>query len=227
MREIVLDTETTGLDPFSGDRIVEIACVELINCIPTGSFFHTYVNPERDVPERATQVHGLTLDFLKDFPVFESVYEKFLSFVKNDPLVIHNATFDLKFLNYELKQKSQAPLSNPSVDTLRIARSKFPGSPASLDALCRRFKIDLSSRTQHGALVDCELLSGVYLELCGGRQRGIFGSQSQEKDAEGGAALSHQDLLKHYQSRPAQEPRSFSVSDAEKKNHADFLKSKF
>ena len=171
MREIVLDTETTGLDPAEGHRIIEIGCVELINYLPTGRVYHTYVNPERDVPLEASAISGLKTDFLKPFPVFAKIADDFLSFLGEDKLVIHNAPFDLKFLNAEFDRLGH-PLFLPyrATDTLKIARTKFPGSPVSLDALCRRFQIDLSSRTKHGALVDAELLAKVYLELLGGRQ---------------------------------------------------------
>jgi len=171
MREIVLDTETTGLDPAEGHRVIEIGCVELINYLPTGRVYHTYVNPERDVPAEASAISGIKTDFLKPFPIFSKIVDEFLSFLGDDQLVIHNAPFDLKFLNAEFERLNRPHLpSHRATDTLKIARSKFPGSPASLDALCRRFQIDLSSRTKHGALVDSELLAKVYLELLGGRQ---------------------------------------------------------
>ncbi len=174
MREIVLDTETTGLDPFRGHRVIEIGCVELINKIPSGEYYHVYVNPQRDVPQEAFNVHGIATDFLQDKPLFKEVADAFIEFIAEDPLVIHNAGFDMKFLNYELDQLGKAILPmERAVDTLTMARRKFPGSPSSLDALCRRFSIDLSSRTKHGALLDSELLADVYLELCGGRQNVI------------------------------------------------------
>jgi len=171
MREIVLDTETTGLDPAEGHRIIEIGCVELINYLPTGRVYHTYINPERDVPSEASAISGIKTDFLKPFPVFANIVDDFLTFLGEDKLVIHNASFDLKFLNAEFGRLNHPPfLPHRATDTLKIARTKFPGSPASLDALCRRFQIDLSTRTKHGALVDSELLAKVYLELIGGRQ---------------------------------------------------------
>ncbi|WP_120500007.1 DNA polymerase III subunit epsilon [Roseovarius sp. EL26] len=171
MREIVLDTETTGFDPFSGDRIVEIGAVELFNHMPTGVTFHEYINPERSMPKEAFDVHGLGDDFLRDKPVFSKIAQKFLDFAQDSKMVIHNAAFDMKFLNAELKwiDLPQLPWEQ-ALDTLDIARRKFPGSPASLDALCRRFGIDNSSRTLHGALLDSEILAEVYLELIGGRQ---------------------------------------------------------
>ena len=174
MREIVLDTETTGLDPASGDRIVEIGCLELGNHIPTGRRFHRYVNPERGMPAGAEEVHGLTAEFLAGKPVFAAVADDLLGFFGDAKLVIHNASFDLGFLNAELARLDRPPLDGDrAIDTVRLARLKYPGAPASLDALCRRFGIDVEHRTKHGALVDAELLAEVYLELVGGRQPGF------------------------------------------------------
>jgi DNA polymerase III subunit epsilon len=170
MREIALDTETTGLDPGEGHRIVEIACIELLNHIPTGRKFHRYVNPEREMPGDALAVHGLTADFLAGKPLFSAILDELLAFIGSDPLVIHNAEFDLAFLNAELARLERDPITVGYVDTLAVARQRFPGSPASLDALCRRFSIDLAARVEHGAAVDCGLLAAVYLELLGGRQ---------------------------------------------------------
>lgn len=174
MREIAFDTETTGLDPRSGHRIVEIGCVELNNRVPTGQTFHAYVNPERDMPEEAYRVHGLSREFLAGHDVFSGVAAKFLAFVEDAPLVIHNAAFDMGFVNAELERCGHPliPMER-AIDTVEMARRKFPGSPASLDALCKRFGIDLSDRTLHGALLDAQLLAAVYLELSGGRQRGL------------------------------------------------------
>ena len=187
MREIVLDTETTGFDPFSGDRIVEIGAIELLNHVPTGRTYHQYINPERSMPDEAFGVHGIGPDLLepprdakpgeillRDKPVFAQIGDAFLEFIGDAKLVTHNASFDMKFLNAELKWMNRALLpDDQAVDTLLIARKKFPGSPASLDALCRRFAIDNSSRTLHGALLDSEILAEVYLELIGGRQPGL------------------------------------------------------
>lgn len=174
MREIVLDTETTGLDPINGDRLVEIGCVEVVNHIATGETYHQYVNPKRDMPAGAFAVHGLSEEFLSGHPVFKDVVDDFLAFIGNDPLVIHNAGFDMGFINAELRRlkRRELPMTQ-AVDTVKMARRKFPGAPASLDALCRRFDIDNSSRTYHGALLDAELLAEVYLELRGGRQPGL------------------------------------------------------
>ena len=171
MREIVLDTETTGLSPQEGDRIVEIGAVELMNHMPTGQTYHQYINPQRDMPAEAFAVHGLGDDFLRDKPLFEHIVDAFIEFVGDAKLVIHNASFDMAFINAELGwvQRPIIP-ADRAIDTLAIARQRFPGSPASLDALCRRFGIDNSSRTLHGALLDSEILAEVYLELIGGRQ---------------------------------------------------------
>jgi DNA polymerase III subunit epsilon len=173
MREIVLDTETTGLDPEDGHRVVEIACLELVRHVPTGRKFHSYVNPERDMPAEALAVHGLTEEFLSRHPPFSAVIDELLAFIGSDPLVIHNAEFDLAFLNMELARLGRPALAAPFVDTASLARTRFPGAPASLDALCRRFEIDLSDRALHGAHVDCGLLAAVYVELLGGRQPGL------------------------------------------------------
>lgn len=184
MREIVLDTETTGFDPFKGDRIVEIGCVELLNHMPTGNTFHVYINPERGMPDEAFGVHGIGPDLLSsprdakagevtllDKPVFAKVGRDFHEFIGTAKLVIHNASFDMKFLNAELKWMGLPEIPwERAIDTLAMARQKFPGSPATLDALCRRFAIDNSNRTLHGALLDSEILAEVYLELIGGRQ---------------------------------------------------------
>ena len=170
MRELVIDTETTGLDPNDGHRIVEIAAIELHNHLPTGRVFHCYVNPERDMPEAALAIHGLTSEFLATHRTFALAAPEFLDFIGSDPLVIHNAEFDLAFLNAELKRCGLAPLASPFTDTLALARRRYPGQPANLDALCRRFAIDLSAREKHGARLDGELLAAVYLELIGGRQ---------------------------------------------------------
>lgn len=171
MREIVLDTETTGLDPATGDRIVEIGAVELFNHMPTGKTYHQYINPDRSMPKEAFDVHGLGDDFLRDKPRFRAIAAAFLAFIGDARLVIHNAPFDMKFLNAELSAVGHDPLPmTRAFDTVALARQKFPGSPASLDALCRRFGVDNSAREKHGALLDSEILAEVYLELIGGRQ---------------------------------------------------------
>ncbi|WP_322893187.1 MULTISPECIES: DNA polymerase III subunit epsilon [unclassified Yoonia] len=171
MREIVLDTETTGFEPGEGDRIVEIGAVELMGHVPTGRTYHQYINPQRSMPAEAFAVHGLGDDFLADKPLFKDIADDFLTFIGDAKLVIHNAAFDMKFLNAELSWVNKPALAmDRALDTLAIARRKFPGSPASLDALCRRYGIDNTSRTLHGALLDSEILAEVYLELIGGRQ---------------------------------------------------------
>lgn len=174
MREVVLDTETTGFEAEGGDRIVEIGAVELINHMPTGRTYHQYINPKRSMPQGAFEVHGLGDEFLADKPVFATIGQAFLDFAGESKLVIHNAAFDMKFLNAELKRAGLPLLPwEQAIDTLAIARKKFPGAPASLDALCRRFGIDNAARTLHGALLDSEILAEVYLELIGGRQPGL------------------------------------------------------
>jgi DNA polymerase-3 subunit epsilon len=171
MREIVFDTETTGLDPYQGDRLVEIGCVELINGFPTGQSFHRYLNPERDVPEGAFKVHGLSREFLMDKPLFAEVCDDFLAFVGDAPLVAHNAMFDLGFINAELERCKKAAIARERlVDTLMLARRRYPGGSNKLDDLCGRYCIDVSRRTKHGALLDAELLAEVYVELTGKRQ---------------------------------------------------------
>jgi DNA polymerase-3 subunit epsilon len=174
MREIVIDTETTGLDPQNGHRIVEIGCVELLNAIPTGAIFHIYVNPERDMPQQAFEVHGLSGAFLAEKPVFATVVEDFLAFIDGARIVAHNAEFDLRFLNAEFAFLGIPPIAQDRVvDTLSLARRKFPGSANSLDALCGRFGIATARRIKHGALLDAELLAEVYAELTGGRQAAL------------------------------------------------------
>ncbi len=217
MREIVLDTETTGFDPAEGHRLVEIGCVELENHVPTGKVFHTYLNPLRDVPAEATRVHGLTTEFLKNQPLFTEKVGDFIAFIAGATLIIHNAEFDMKFLNAELKSCGFKPLSMAQViDTLLMARQKFPGQPANLDALCRRFKVDNTARKFHGALLDAELLAEVYLEMMGGRQHGL-GLISEQA----AAASAHLAASLKQQKRPR---RSFAPTATELDEHAAFLK---
>ncbi|HXP02944.1 MAG TPA: DNA polymerase III subunit epsilon [Stellaceae bacterium] len=213
MREIVIDTETTGLDPHSGHRIVEIAAMELVHHVPTGRKFHCYIDPERDMPDDAYAVHGLTAEFLASHPPFAAAVDEFLAFVAGDPLVIHNAEFDLAFLNAELTRIGRPSLASPSVDTLSLARRRFPGSPASLDALCRRFSIDLSARDKHGAEVDCGLLAEVYVELLGGRQPGLDFVVAPAAAALGAVAAN----------LPMREPRPHAASAEERIAHAALL----
>jgi len=203
MREIVLDTETTGLDPAGGDRIVEIGGIELVNHMPTGRSFHTYLNPERDMPAEAFAVHGLSAAFLADKPKFRDIAPDFLGFIGDARLVIHNAAFDMKFLNAELGWIEMASLPwARAVDTLDIARRRFPGAQNGLDALCRRFGIDNSGREKHGALLDSELLAEVYLELIGGRQHGL-GLEVRAFGKELLASLVVDDLGHRIRERPA------------------------
>lgn len=210
MREIVLDTETTGLDPSRGDRVVEIGCVETMHHIATGESFHVYINPERDMPEEAFNVHGLSEEFLSDKPVFAEILGDFMTFIGDSPLVIHNAEFDMKFLNSELKKLGRPMLDRDrAIDTVAMARRKFPGAQANLDALCRRFEIDLSRRDKHGALLDAELLADVYLQLCGGLQPGL--------ELAGNEAKSDSPVVIQ---RQAREARPHAPSPAELAAHA-------
>ena len=220
MREIVLDTETTGLDPNAGHRIVEIGCVELVNHVPTGRVFHKYVNPERDMPVEAERVHGLSEDFLSGQPVFADVAEDFVDFVGEAHLVIHNAAFDMGFINAELARLGiEAIPMRRAVDTVAMARKKFPGAQASLDALCRRFGIDLAERTLHGALLDARLLAEVYLELLGGRQHGMDLAAEVAAAAEPGPNAP--DAGHERSGRRA--PRPHAPSADEEARHAAFL----
>ena len=182
MREIVFDTETTGLDPYQGDRLVEIGCVELINGFPSGNSFHRYLNPERDMPEGAFKVHGLSIEFLKDKPLFAGVCDEFIAFIGDAPLIAHNAMFDLGFINAELERCKRAAIPRDRlIDTLMLARRRYPAGPNKLDDLCGRFSIDLSRRTKHGALLDAELLAEVYIDLIGARQSQlILASETRE-----------------------------------------------
>jgi DNA polymerase-3 subunit epsilon len=186
MREIVLDTETTGLDPLRGDRLVEIGCVEIFNRMPTGQTYHVYINPERDMPKEAFDVHGLSSEFLADKPLFSAVVEGFLEFIGDAPLVIHNASFDIGFINAELERIKRPAISRERlVDTLLLARRKHPGVSNRLDDLCSRYAIDNSRRTKHGALLDAELLAEVYIDLIGARQSQlILASETRESRAE-------------------------------------------
>lgn len=215
MREIVLDTETTGLDPTGGHRVVEIGCIELVNHMPTGNEFHIYLNPERDMPAEAEAVHGLSSDFLADKPLFSSLADDLLRFIGPSPIIAHNAGFDVGFLNAELRRAGKLPLaSDRTIDTVMLARRKFPGAQASLDALCRRFQIDLSERGKHGALLDAKLLAKVYLELVGGREPGLA-------LAAGEAAFVTN--VTEIQTREARAPRPHEASADELAAHAAFV----
>lgn len=219
MREIVLDTETTGFEPSEGHRIVEIGAVELFNHLPTGRTYHQYINPERPMPKEAFEVHGLGDDFLRNQPVFKTIGRAFLDFIADAQLVIHNAAFDMKFLNHELKAAGLPGLSfTRATDTLMIARSKFPGSPASLDALCRRFGVDNSAREKHGALLDSEILAEVYLELIGGRQPD-FGLNPAEQNKPRSAAQ----IATDWRPRPRAVPLPSRLTADESAAHAAFV----
>jgi DNA polymerase-3 subunit epsilon len=209
MRHIILDTETTGFDPAQGHRIVEIGCVEMVGHIATGRTYQCYLNPEREMPEAAKNVHGLSDEFLKDKPLFSQVVEEFLDFIGDDPLVIHNAPFDMAFLNAELQNIGFPPLAKSrAIDTVLLARKAFPGAPASLDALCKRFKVDASSRQLHGALLDARLLADVFVELSGGKQTGLnmeFGNKTKAEK-----------IIAKNTARP---PREFPLTDDERQAH--------
>jgi DNA polymerase III subunit epsilon len=212
MREIVLDTETTGLEPSEGHRIIEVACVELFNHLPTGRVFHRYINPERDISAEAEEVHGLTAEFLAKHPPFAAVVDELLAFIGNDRLIIHNAEFDLKFLDAEFKRLNRAALACEIEDTLLLAKRRYPGAQFGLDALCRRFSIDLTQRTKHSAKLDCELLAAVYLELIGGRQPGL--------DLAAAVAGARDVTVVE---RPARPPRPHAPSGEEVAAHAALL----
>ena len=213
MREIILDTETTGLDPNMGHRLVEIGAVELINHTPTGVNYQTYINPERDVDPGAQEIHGLTNEFLKQHPAFEDISTEFMNFLSDSTLIIHNAPFDLAFINMELRRLGVAPISSERViDTLVLARKKFPGAQANLDALCRRFAIENRHRELHGALVDAALLADVYIELIGGKEPTLSLSAKKSKAVA-------EDTARVYQN-----PRSFPVSEEELELHRAFVK---
>jgi DNA polymerase-3 subunit epsilon len=225
MREICLDIETTGLDPRDGHKIIEIACIELIDKIKTGKVFHTYVNPRRDVPQEAFAIHGISTEFLQDKPIFNHISGKFLEFIQGAKLVIHNAAFDIKFLNYELSALGLESINILNVcDSLILARKKFPGGQNSLDALCKRFNIDLSRRTKHGALLDTELLCDVYVELMGGAQSGLV-FESEKKDVKNSEQIVHKAtevVIKKYIAK-----REFPNSKEDLNSHKEFILKNF
>lgn len=219
MREIVFDTETTGLDPFQGDRVVEIGAVELVNHVPTGRKYHQYINPERAMSAEVIAVHGLTDAFLADKPTFKEIADDFLAFIGEDSkLVAHNASFDMKFINAELSWIRYEPLSYDRViDTLLIARQKFPGARVNLNELCKRFNVDNSARTVHGALLDSELLADVYLELLGGREPGFLDKKLMPETQAQGA-------LQETSPKEFHAPRTFDVPEEELNQHTEFVK---
>src|SRR5579862_8481534 len=215
MREIVLDTETTGLDPFQGDRLVEVGCIELVNGIPSGQTFHRYFYPERSMPAEALAIHGLTDEFLKDKPLFADAADDLVAFLGDAPLVIHNAAFDMGFLNAELERAGRPPIARERmVDTLLIARRKHPGGANRLDDLCARYSIDNSRRTKHGALLDAELLAEVYVELIGARQASLVLSQAAAPTAAAGVAIVVPERA---------EPLAIRVTDEERTAHRRFI----
>lgn len=219
MREIVLDTETTGLDPQDGHRIVEIGAVELHNHVPTGNVYHQYINPLITMPDQAFAIHGLSDEFLSDKPKFSEIAKEFLDFIGSAKLIIHNAAFDIKFINAELKRIDKEEITfDRATDTLAIARKKFPGSPASLDSLCRRFKIDNSARVVHGALLDSQILAEVYLELVGGKQPD-FALNIANVSNENNNSIFHEK-----RARVRKEKLKSRLTTEEKANHENFIK---
>ncbi|WP_269584871.1 DNA polymerase III subunit epsilon [Roseibium sp. Sym1] len=223
MREISFDTETTGLNPRGGDRLVEIGGVELFNHIPTGNSYHVYINPQRDMPEEAFRVHGLSAEFLSDKPLFEHVADEFLEFVGDATLVIHNAAFDMGFINVELERAGRRIIPNTQVlDTLDLARRKHPTGPNSLDALCSRYGIDNSKRVKHGALLDAEILAEVYLELIGGRQTAL-GLVTEEEQSDAGSMSFEPGELGTFNARPRPAPLKRPLLDSELEAHKAFI----
>lgn len=221
MREIVFDTETTGLDPKTGDRMVEIGCVEMVNKVATGATYHCYFNPERDMPSEAEKVHGLSANFLSDKPLFRDKLEELLEFMGDAPLIAHNAGFDFGFVDAELTLCARAPLDRARmIDTVALAKKKHPGAKLSLDALCTRYGVDRSHRVKHGALLDAELLAQVYVELTGGRQIGL--ELAAEQAAQAGRA---EQSLRPAPRGPRREPRPHAASEAELAAHRTFLES--
>jgi DNA polymerase-3 subunit epsilon len=216
MREVALDTETTGLDHRTGDRVVEIGCVELINHIPSGETWHEYINPERDMPTTAFEVHGLSQEFLSDKPLFVNLADSFLNFIGDSILVIHNASFDIGFLNAELEAVDRPLISmDRVVDTLGLARRKHPGSPANLDALCRRYQIDISARNKHGALLDSEILAKVYAELIGGHQAWLEFKSDRHGD--------HKNAISNSQVNMRPRPLVSRLTSEERELHQQFI----
>jgi len=223
MREISFDTETTGLNPRGGDRLVEIGGVELINHIPTGNSYHVYINPQRDMPEEAFRVHGLSAEFLSDKPLFAHVADEFLEFVGDATLVIHNAAFDMGFINVELERAGRRTISNAQVlDTLDLARRKHPSGPNSLDALCSRYGIDNSKRIKHGALLDAEILAEVYLELIGGRQTAL-GLMTEDEQASSSNSAVEPGELGNFNARPRPVPLERVLPESDFEAHKRFI----
>ena len=225
VREIVFDTETTGFDPENGDKLVEIGAVELINHIPTGVTYHQYINPQREVPEDAFKVHGLSYDYLKQFPTFDKIVDEWLDFVGDGVLVAHNASFDIKFVNYEQKLLGKTQFTwDRVVDTLEIAKTLFPGARVNLDALCKRYNVDNTDRTLHGALLDAQLLAQVYLELLGGREPSLL--LDKKKSAQATATVINQTDGVKQSEKKFREPRIFALSEEDEAKHREFLEKK-
>ncbi|AZL15692.1 DNA polymerase III subunit epsilon [Rickettsiales endosymbiont of Stachyamoeba lipophora] len=213
MREIVLDTETTGLDPLQGHRIIEIGCIELINKVKTGNVFHVYINPERDVPLVAYEIHGISTEFLTDKPKFEEVYEQFYNFIGDSVLVIHNAGFDMKFIRHHF-DPHKVQILNVVIDTLELARKKFPGAKVNLDALCKKFKIDNSHRDKHGALLDAELLADVYIKMEGNTQAALEIANTTNQIQYTAMEIKRVNFTQ----------RNFNIKSEEKQLHQEFMK---
>ena len=223
MREICFDTETTGLKTEEGDRVIEIGCVEIIDGKQTDNYFHEYLNPERDISEESARITGITAEFLADKPVFKDVANKFLEYIgDNSVLVAHNANFDMKFMNNEYALIGMPPIKNQVIDSLAIAKKKFPGQKNNLDALCKRFNVDASKRTLHGALLDAQLLAEVYLELCGGSQK-TFDTETSEKKK---TYLEIDDFMKMIKNNKVLKSRNFDLTDDELQKHKDFIEKK-
>ena len=214
MREIILDTETTGLRPGEGHRIIEIAAIEIVDFIPTGKTYHQYINPERDVPQASTDIHGITSEFLYDKPTFNKIADEFIQFIQNDTIIAHNIDFDIGFINYELQNCGKSSLSNKKIDTVTIAREKFPGQGVSLDALCKRFAIDNTQREKHSATLDAELLAKVYIELLDAREPSLDLQQEESSQAQ-----AHNFDISKIQNRNLP-PR---ITDQEKQLHEEFI----
>ena len=220
IREVCFDTETTGLDPDAGDRLVEIGCVELIDNKRTGKYFHEIINPERDIPEEVVKIHGISNDKVKDKPTFKDIVDDLLEFIGNSTLVAHNAPFDMKFLNSELVKLDRPKLENDVIDSLMLAKEKFPGQKNNLDALCKRFNVDASKRVFHGALLDAELLADVYIELNGGAQKSFIDAKVVRASTDKG---NFEKLLRNIKKNNILKPREFIISEADSNRHKEFI----
>lgn len=222
IREICFDTETTGLNPFEGHRLIEIGCVELIDGKKTNNFYHQLINPERDVPEEAVKIHNITAEILSDKPKFRDIVQDFLNFIQDSPLIAHNAGFDMKFINFELNLANLDKLKNEVVDSLMLAKSLFPGQKNNLDALCKRFNIDNTKRAEdgHGALLDAELLADVYIELNGGSQKSLI---KEEKNIAKTNIINIKEIIKNATNKQSIESRKFDIPEYELEAHKKFI----